>query len=56
MEKKADTRASVKITIEDFLYDELPQSYNEVVLKEKVDDVYFHVYDNYVGEGKSVYC
>jgi len=54
--KKADTRASVKITIEDFLYDELPQSYNELVLKEKVDDVYFHVYDNYVGEWVSVYC
>lgn len=54
--KKSETRASVKITIEDFLYDELPQSYNEVVLKEKVDDVYFHVYDNYVGEWKSVYC
>lgn len=54
--KKADTRASVKITIEDFLYDELPQSYNEVILKEKVDDVYFHVYDNYVGEWKSVYA
>jgi hypothetical protein len=54
--KKLETRASVKITIEDFLFTELPKSYNNVLWKEKSDEVYFHVYDNYVGEGKSVYC
>lgn len=53
--KKADTRAWVKVTIEDYLYDELPQSYDDLLLKEKVDDVYFHVYDNYVGKGVSIY-
>lgn len=53
--KKADTRAWVKVTIEDYLYDELPGTYDDLLLKEKVDDVYFHVYDNYVGEWVSVY-
>jgi type I restriction enzyme R subunit len=53
--KKPRTKADVEVTIEKYLFDELPESYDEDLCKRKTTEVYYHVYDNYVGEGVSVY-
>ena len=53
--KKQSTRADVKVTIEDFLFNQLPQSYDEKLCESKTQEVYYHIYDNYIWEGKSVY-
>lgn len=53
--KKSSTKADVEVTIEKFLFDKLPQSYDEDLCKRKTNEVYYHVYDNYVGEWVSVY-
>ena len=53
--KKQQARADVKVTIDDVLYDELPESYSTGEYQMKIDLVYRHVYDSYWGEGNSVY-
>jgi type I restriction enzyme, R subunit len=55
--RKEETRADVKITIRDILYDELPgPTYTEPDCEDRTQKVYFHVYDNYVDEKVNVYA
>ena len=44
-----------KITIDDLLYNRLPESYGTEDYQLRLDLVYRHVYDSYFGENKSVY-
>lgn len=54
--KKEETRADIKITIRDVLYDELPDpAYTETDCEDRTQKVYFHVYDNYVDGKVNVY-
>jgi type I restriction enzyme R subunit len=53
--KRQQSRAAVRLAIEDILYDQLPECYGEELCEQKRDDVYQHVYANYWGAGQSVY-
>lgn len=53
--RKQRTRADVMVTIDNILYEQLPESYNTEIYKQKSNLVYRHIYDSYYGEGKSVY-
>ena len=48
-------RAAVKTTINDFVYDGLPEAYEDTECEEKAHSVYQHVYDAYVDAEESVY-
>ena len=52
--KTQATRASVRVTVEDKL-DELPKVFTREIYAKKCDAVYQHVFENYYGEGRSVY-
>jgi type I restriction enzyme R subunit len=52
--KQQTTRAMVLTAIKDAL-DELPRAYTKDLYELKCDAVYQHVYDAYIGQGKSVY-
>ena len=52
--KQQTTRAMVFTTIKDVL-DELPRTYTKELYEAKVDVVYQHFYEAYLGQGKSVY-
>jgi type I restriction enzyme R subunit len=52
--KKQQTRAAVQLTIEQLL-DGLPPIYADDLYHQKCDQVYQHVYDSYMGGGKSIY-
>lgn len=52
--KQQTTRAMVFTTIKDVL-DQLPRAYTKEVYEQKVDVVYQHFYEAYLGQGKSVY-
>lgn len=54
--RREETRADVKITIRDMLYDELPEpTYSEPDCEDRTQKVYFHVYDNYLSEKVNTY-
>jgi type I restriction enzyme, R subunit len=53
--KKQQTRADVLYTIEKSLDDELPRNYSTEVYRKKCELVYQHIYDNYYGNGRSLY-
>ena len=53
--KHAQTRAQVRLAVENILDDELPQPYTPELFNQKSEAVYQHIYDSYYGEGKSVY-
>lgn len=53
--KKQRTRADVMVTINNILYEQLPESYNTEIYRQKSDLIYRHIYDSYYGEEKSVY-
>lgn len=49
------TRADVQLTIEDMLWDKLPDTkYTPELMQEKCELVYQHVYDSYYGAGLSI--
>lgn len=52
--KKLRTRADVISTVRNVL-DELPRLFTPELYSQKCETVYQHIYDNYPGEGKSVY-
>ncbi|MCB0321628.1 MAG: DUF3387 domain-containing protein, partial [Bdellovibrionales bacterium] len=52
--KKQRTRGDVYSTVKTIL-DELPRVYTPELFNQKCEKVYQHVYDNYQGEGESVY-
>jgi type I restriction enzyme R subunit len=54
-QKRQQSRAAVRLTIEDILYDRLPERYTEDLCDQKRDDIYYHIYANYQGAGRSVY-
>lgn len=55
--RKEETRADVKITIQDILYDNLPAPiYSEQDCEDRTQKVYFHIYDNYVDAKINVYA
>lgn len=52
--KTQATRAAVRVTVEDKL-DELPEAFTKDIYAAKCNVVYQHVFENYYGEGRSVY-
>ena len=55
--RKEETRADVKITIRDMLYDNLPEpAYSDKDCEDRTQKVYFHIYDNYVDAKVNVYA
>ncbi len=52
--KQQATRAMVPTTIKDVL-DQLPRAYTKEIYEQKCDVVYQHLYEAYMGQGKSVY-
>ena len=52
---KAQTRAQVRLAIEDALDEGLPRRYTPDLYKAKVNAVFEHVYESYPGEGVSVF-
>src|SRR3989338_7090877 len=55
--RKKETRADVKITIRDMLYDNLPEpAYTDKDCEDRTQKVYFHIYDNYVDAKVNVYA
>jgi len=55
--KRQQTRANVRKAIEESLDNNLPKppAYDETIFNQKCDLVYEHIYENYWGDGKSVY-
>ena len=53
--KKQQTRAAVMLEIEKTLDTGLPESYSEQDYQEKCQDVFQHFYDNYYGDGQSIF-
>lgn len=53
--QKIQSRARVRIAIEDVLDEGLPRAYTKDVYGEKCSALFEHVYESYRGEGKSVY-
>jgi type I restriction enzyme R subunit len=53
--KKEQTRAAVRVTIEKELDHDLPKAYNRQEFSQKCNIVFQHVFDNYFGEGNSIY-
>ena len=53
--KRQQSRAAVRLAIEDILYDHLPNPYTPELCDQKRDDVYQHIYANYYGAGQSIY-
>ncbi len=54
--KRQQSRAQVRVTIEDIFDHGLPQAYTPGLYQKKCDAVYQHIYESYYGAGKSVYA
>lgn len=53
--RQQQTRPMVFTTIKDIM-DQLPRAYSKDLYEQKCDTVYQHVYEAYLGQGKSVYA
>ncbi len=53
--KHTQTRAQVRLAVENILDKGLPQPYTPELFNQKSEAVYQHIYDSYYGEGKSIY-
>jgi len=53
--KRQQTRANVQLTIQQILDKGLPSIYTPAVFQNKCERIYEHIYENYFGDGKSVY-
>lgn len=54
--KHQETRASVRLVIETTLDDDLPRSaYGKDLYDDKCKIIYRHIYESYIGDGKSIY-
>ncbi|MEO8398555.1 MAG: type I restriction endonuclease subunit R [Ignavibacteriaceae bacterium] len=53
--KRQETRAKVLVTIRTILDKQLPRSYTTEFYNQACDRVYEHIYENYFGDGKSIY-
>ena len=54
--KLQQSRAQVKVTIEDALDQGLPTVYTSEIYQRKCDAIYQHVFESYYGAGQSVYA
>jgi len=54
--KRQQSRAQVRVTIEDVLDKGLPEKFTPDLYRQKCDVLYQHFYDSYSGEGKSIYA
>ena len=54
--KRQQSRAMVRLTIEQMLDEGLPRAYTPELYEQKASDVYQHVYELYYGDGRSVYA
>jgi len=54
--KFQQSRAAVKISIEDVLDERLPESFSPELFRHKVEAVYQHVFDSYYGGGQGIYA
>jgi type I restriction enzyme R subunit len=53
--KRQQSRAQVKVTIEDILDKELPGKFTRDIYKQKCEVVYQHIYDSYFGKNQNIY-
>ena len=53
--KQQQSRADVKLTVEEILDDGLPECYTEPIFHQKCEIIYQHVYGSYYGQGSSIY-
>ena len=53
--KHTQTRAQVRLAVENILDKGLPQPYTPELFNQKSEAIYQHIYDSYYGEGKSIY-
>ena len=53
--KKQQTRACVKLKIQRYLDKYLPNTYGRATFEQKCRDTFQHIYDNYSGDGESIY-
>ena len=53
--RRQQSRAAVRLAIEDILYERLPDTYTGELCDQKRDDIYHHVYTNYSIAGQSIY-
>jgi type I restriction enzyme R subunit len=53
--QRAGARAKVRLEIEDVLDEGLPRAYTKDLYRSKCDALFEHVYESYMGEGRSVY-
>jgi len=54
--QRAGARAQVRLAIEDVLDEGLPRAYDKTLYNEKCTALFEHVYESYMGEGRSVYA
>ncbi len=54
--KHHQSRAAVRVAIEQFLDQRLPDAYTKELFSQKCQAVYLHIYESYFGEGRSVYA
>jgi type I restriction enzyme R subunit len=54
--KRQQSRAQVRVTIEEVLDKGLPEKFPPDLYRQKCDVIYQHFYDSYFGEGKSIYA
>ncbi len=54
--KHHQSRAAVRVAIEQFLDQRLPDAYTKELFTQKCQAVYLHIYESYFGEGRSVYA
>jgi type I restriction enzyme R subunit len=54
--KRQQYQASVRLAIEDMLYDRLPERYTAELCDRKRDDLYRHFYDNYQSGTEHIYA
>ena len=53
--QRTQSRAQVRLAIEDFLDAGLPRAYTPELYHRKCSDLFEHIYERYLGEGTSVY-
>ena len=54
--QKSNSRAQLKLAIEDVLDDGLPRAYSKELFAQKCSILFEHVYENYAGEGQGTYA
>ena len=54
--KRQQSRAAVRVAIEEILDADLPSAYTPEIYERKTSLVFQHVYDAYYGQGRSVYA